>query len=76
MISYDMIKTDDIRSYFYTELRQENFITEENKAIAAKVLIDQASPYLKSLIVSKGTKNRPNPAPMIILGHANSQGVA
>ena len=30
MISYDMIKTDDIRSYFYTELRQENFITDKN----------------------------------------------
>jgi rod shape-determining protein MreC len=36
---------------------QENFTTEENKAIVAKVLIDQASPYLKSLIVSKGTKH-------------------
>ena len=36
---------------------QENFNNQEYEAKAARVLVDQASPYLKSLIVNKGTKD-------------------
>jgi len=48
MISYDMIKTDDIRYYFCNELRQKNFVTDKNggkliEMIGACFLADKPS---------------------------------
>ena len=48
MISYDMIKTDDMRYYFCNELRQKNFVTDKNggkliEMIGACFLADKPS---------------------------------
>ena len=48
MISYDMIKTDDIRYYFCNELKQENFVTDKNggkliEMIGACFIADKSS---------------------------------
>jgi thymidylate synthase len=48
VISYDMIKTDDMRYYFCNELRQKNFVTDKNggkliEMIGACFLADKPS---------------------------------